>query len=181
MEFFTPLHPDAAASLATALVASSHAPLVLLDSDLTIIGISTSFCRAFQVEPLGSETTKLGELGAGEWDIPQLNGLLIATANGNAAVDGYEMDLVRADKSVRKLVVSAHKLDYFDGETVRLVVSVVDVTSARIAEKLKDDPNIRWPGDVGGITFHNDGEFINVTLTVLPHDYRLLRIESVKE
>jgi len=122
-----------------ALVTSSHAPLVLLDGDLTIIGISSSFCRAFQVQPLGKETIKLGELGAGEWDIPQLNALLIATANGNAAVEGYEMDLLRADRSTHKLVVSAHKLDYFDEGTVRLIVSVVDVTDARIAEKLKDD------------------------------------------
>ncbi|CAN5258622.1 histidine kinase dimerization/phosphoacceptor domain -containing protein [soil metagenome] len=122
-----------------ALVASSHAPLLLLDADLTIIGISASFCRAFHVGPLGIEAIKLGDLGAGEWNIPQLNALLIATANGNAAVDGYEMDLIRPDRSMRKLVVSAHKLDHFDEDTIRLVVSVVDATDARLAEKLKDD------------------------------------------
>jgi two-component sensor histidine kinase len=139
VEFFTPLHPEAAASLAMALVTSSHAPLLLLDGDLTIIGISASFCRAFQVGPLGVEATRLRELGTGEWNIPQLDALLIATANGNAAVDGYEMDLLRPAHPTRRLVVSAHRLEYFDDGTVRLVVSVVDVTEARLAEKLKDD------------------------------------------
>lgn len=139
MEFLTSLHPEAAASLAMALVASSHVPLLLLDGNLTIIGISASFCRAFQVDAPGGQPVALGDLGAGEWDIPQLNALLIATGNGNAAVDGYEMDLARGDTPPRRLVVSAHKLEYFDQQTIRLVVSVVDVTDARIAEKLKDD------------------------------------------
>lgn len=139
MEFFTPLHPEAAASLAMAIVATSHVPLLLLDGDLTVIGLSTSFCQAFNVRSLGEAAVTLGQLGAGEWDIRQLNALLIAAGNGRAAVEGYEMDLIRADQPPRRLVVSAHKLDYFDEDTTRLVVSVLDVTDARIAEKLKDD------------------------------------------
>lgn len=122
-----------------ALVASSHAPLLLLDGDLAIIGMSASFRRAFQVEEPEVDGTKLAELGGGEWNIPQLNGLLIAAVNGNAAVDGYEMSLVRDPLPPLRLVVSANKLDYFDEETIRLLVSVVDVTEARLAERLKDD------------------------------------------
>ena len=44
------LHPDAALSLALALVDSSNAPLLLLDGDLSVISVSTSFCRAFYVD-----------------------------------------------------------------------------------------------------------------------------------
>ncbi len=39
----------------------------------------------------------------------------------------------------RRLVLNAQKLDYGNGESVRLLVAVSDVTDARIAEKLKDD------------------------------------------
>ena len=39
----------------------------------------------------------------------------------------------------RCLVINAHKLDYFDADNVRLVLSAADVTDARISDKLKDD------------------------------------------
>src|SRR4030095_7895354 len=39
----------------------------------------------------------------------------------------------------RRLVVNVRKLDYDDASHIRLLVSVADVTEARIADKLKDD------------------------------------------
>ena len=38
--------------------------------------------------------------------------------------------------------------------------------------------SLKWPGDVGAISFQNDGGKLNVTLDIAPHDYRLLRIEG---
>ena len=69
----------------------------------------------------------------------QLNVLLKATANGQAEVEGYEIDLSRPDQSTRRLVLNAQKLDYGNTESVRLLVAVLDVTDARLAEKLKND------------------------------------------
>jgi two-component sensor histidine kinase len=65
--------------------------------------------------------------------------LLKATAAGSADIDSYEMDLVRPGQVSRRLVINARKLDYFDADNVRLVVSIADVTASRINEKLKDD------------------------------------------
>ena len=134
-----PTHPDVALDLALALIASSDAPLLLLDSDLTIVAASRSFCRTFQIDPATVPGHKLAGLGAGEWNIPQLSALLRATASGYAEVQGYEMDLKREGRDNRCLVINAHKLDYTDGGNVRLVLAVSDITEARLAEKLKDD------------------------------------------
>jgi two-component sensor histidine kinase len=49
------------------------------------------------------------------------------------------MDLVRKDREPRRLVLGAHKLDYSDAENIRIVLSVADVTEARLADKLRDD------------------------------------------
>jgi len=49
------------------------------------------------------------------------------------------MDLKRAGSPVRRLVISAHLLDYGDATKVRLLLAVSDVTEARLAAKLKDD------------------------------------------
>ena len=49
------------------------------------------------------------------------------------------MDLVREGKATCRLILSAHKLDYFDTEKVRVVLAATDVTPTRLAEKQKDD------------------------------------------
>jgi two-component sensor histidine kinase len=139
MKIADPLVPDAAIALGTALIASSKAPLVLLADDLTVIAASGSFCSAFGIDPATVDGTKLAALGAGEWNVPQLDSLLRATFAGAAAIDAYEMDLVREGKDTACLVLNAHKLDYGDTEQPRIVLAVTDTTSARLAAKLKDE------------------------------------------
>ncbi len=132
-------HPDVALKLALAVIASSTAPLLLLDNDLVLVAASRSFCQAFQIDQASVEGRALCDLGSGEWDIPQLVSLLEATASGYAQIERYEIDLKRPGQEERRLVLNAQKLDYGIDENVRLLVSVSDVTEARIAERLKDD------------------------------------------
>jgi two-component sensor histidine kinase len=139
MELFVSPPSDAANGLAVALIASSKAPLLLLADDLTVIGASASFCSAFGVDARTANGTKLSSLGSGEWNVPQLHSLLRATFAGAAAIDAYEMDLAREGQTTACLVLNAHKLDYCDGEAPRIVLAVTDITSARLAEKLKDE------------------------------------------
>ena len=42
-------------------------------------------------------------------------------------------------RGLRRLVITAHLLDYADTANVRLLLAVSDVTDARLAERLKDD------------------------------------------
>ena len=135
----TPAHPDVALNLALAVIASSTAPLLLLNGDLTLIAASKSFCRAFQIDPARIAGCPIGKLGAGEWGMPQLAALLKATAEGFAEIEGYEIDLNREGRERRRLVLNAQKLEYGSAENIRLLLAVSDVTDARIAEKLKDD------------------------------------------
>jgi two-component sensor histidine kinase len=131
-----PIVPD---SLALALVASSDAPILLLDGALSVIAASASFVNAFQIDPAIIETKSLFALGSGEWDVPQLRSLLRATLSGAAEAKAFEMDLKPAGREPRRLVITAHQLDYGDPENVRLLLAVSDVTDARLAERLKDD------------------------------------------
>lgn len=135
----TTLSPDATLNLALALVGSSRAPLLLLDGDLALVAASTSFCEAFELDPLSIAGRQLFGLGDGEWDVPQLRSLLEATARGDADIRAYEMDLQGHGRETRRLVLNAQKLEYGDPDHIRLVVAVLDVTDARSAEKLKDD------------------------------------------
>ena len=134
-----PPNPDIALNLALAVIASSDAPLLLLDDALTVVAASRSFCRIFQIDPAMVPGHSLSELGAGEWNIPQLSALLRATASGYADVQDYEMDLKREGRESRCLVLNAHKLDYTGDSDVRLILAISDITDARAAEKLKND------------------------------------------
>ncbi|MEA1072052.1 sensor histidine kinase [Sphingomonas sp. LY160] len=128
----------AATSLAVALISSSKAPLILLDDELIVVGASGSFCDAFGIESANVNGTQLSALGAGEWAVPQLDSLLRATFAGAAAIDAYEMDLVRHGHATACLVLNAHKLEYGEGGPPRIVLAVSDITLARTAERLKD-------------------------------------------
>ncbi len=131
--------PEHADNMSIALISSSFAPLVLLKEDLTVIAASNSFCQAFDLDLAAVNGRPLAELGDGEWNVRQLNSLLKATVAGNAAIDVYEMDLVRAGKDTLRLLINAHTLDYFEAESIRVVLAVTDVTAKRLAEKVKDD------------------------------------------
>ena len=130
------VHVEAASTLA--VIDASFAPLVLLDGDLRVIAASASFCDTFDIDPSAVADHPIGDLGHGEWKVPQLASLLRATALGAAEIRAYEMDLVRDGREPRRLVLNAYKLEY-DKDNVRLLLAVVDVTDARAAEKFKDD------------------------------------------
>jgi two-component sensor histidine kinase len=121
------------------MVASSEAPLLLLDGDLSVIAASASFCRSFQVDPGKAAERPIFELGDGEWDVRQLRSLLKATVSGQVDVGAYEMGLMRGGQTPRQLVINARRLEFGDAGNIRLLVTVTDVTDARLAEKLKDD------------------------------------------
>jgi two-component sensor histidine kinase len=134
-----PLLPDAANSLALAVVASSNSPVLLLDGEMKVVAASASFCRAFKIDPADAPGREIFVLGSGEWDAPRLRSLLKATLSGHAEIDEYEMDLKRAGEAPRHLVLNAQQLDYGDADNVRLLVAISDVTDARHDAKLKDD------------------------------------------
>jgi len=127
------------ASLFQAIIASSEAPLLLLDGELKIVKASVSFCRAFQIDPRTVEGCSIFHLGSGEWDLPKLHSLLNAVASGGAQIDPYELDMQRHGQDVRRLVIKAQKLLYDNADAARVLVTVSDVTDARLAEKLKDE------------------------------------------
>jgi two-component sensor histidine kinase len=129
----------AAQKLALAMVECSEAPLLLLDGDLAVLSASASFGRAFQIDPEAVVGRSIFEIGAGEWDRRQFRSLLKATGSGSADVAGYEMDLERKGKEPRRLVINARNLKFGEADSVRLLVTISDVTEARVAEKLKDD------------------------------------------
>lgn len=131
-------NPDVTHNLALAILSSSAAPAMLLDEEMTVIACSASFFRAFGLEEGAVTGQPLFTLDRGQWDVPQLRSLLRATLAGHARIEAYEMDL-KGESEPRRLVLNAQRLAYGAGENIRLLLTISDVTEARISEKLKDD------------------------------------------
>jgi two-component sensor histidine kinase len=132
-------HPTESANLALAVIVSSISPLVLLDGDLAVLAVSTTFCDAFHIDQWSATGKTVFALGDGEWDVPQLRSLLTASLASDVVIDAYEMDLSPKDWDARKLVLNAQRLDYGDAAPPRILLAVMDVTQARANERQKDD------------------------------------------
>jgi two-component sensor histidine kinase len=130
---------DVALSLTMAVVASSPAPLLLLDGQCNIVAASRSFYDTFGDTPATFTGLCLYAYGDGEWDIPQLRSLLAATISGAAEIDAYEIDLRRVGQAPRHLVVQARRLSYLDLDQLRILVAVSDITDAKADAKVRDD------------------------------------------
>jgi PAS domain S-box-containing protein len=126
---------DPGLNLALAMVVSSTVPLLLTDSVGTVVATSASFCRTFGLDAASVTGRQIFELGAGEWDVPQLHSLITATLSGDADIDQYEMDLACPGSPVRRLVLNLKKLDYNVPSRVRLLLTISDVTEVRLTEK----------------------------------------------
>ncbi len=131
--------PDIEAASTLAIVASSHEPLLFLDSKLRVIAASASFCRAFEIDPTGIMGAPVTALGNGEWSNARLVALLNATASGAAEIDAYEMELNRPARPVRHLLLNARRLGDGHPEFLRLLLAITDVTEERASSKIKDD------------------------------------------
>lgn len=170
-------HFEAASALA--IVVSSNEPLLFLTSELQVIAASSSFCRAFDIEPGTIPTKPLSEIGGGEWDMPKLMSLLRATASGSALIEAYEIDLVRPNQKNRQLIVNAHTLDDGDTERVRLLVALTDVTEARAEARLKDDL-VRDKALLMQEVQHRVANSLQIIASVLMQSARQVQSEEVR-
>jgi len=125
-------------SLANAIILASDTPLLLLSANTTVLAASRSFCQSFGIEQARATSVPLSALGQGEWDVPQLDALLRATASGFAAVEGYEMDLHRRGHSVQRLRINVHEVDYVSEAGALVLLSAIDISETRRRDRQKD-------------------------------------------
>ncbi len=174
-----PAPTDSASNLALALVSCSAAPLLLLGGDMTVIAASGSFCQAFGVDPATVAGRVIFELGGGDWNIPQLRSLLGATATGGGSVDAYELELPSPSGGPRRLVLNASRIDYGEGQAVRLLLAVTDVTDARASERLKDDL-LREKAILLQEIHHRVANSLQIIASVLLQNARKVRSEETR-
>ncbi len=175
----SPAHPDISVNLALAVIASSNAPVLLLDGDLSVIAASDSFCHAFHIDAESISGASLATIGEGEWNVPQLRSLLETTVAQHAQIDAYEMDLKREGQPTLCLVLNAHLLEYGDPENVRLVLAISDVTDVR-ADAIKKDDLVREKAILLQELQHRVANSLQIIASVLMQSARKVQSEEVR-
>lgn len=126
---------EGAPSLASALLNTSHLPLLLFDGALKVVSVTPSFSVAFGLERAEVLGRSLADLGGGEWDIPHLRLLLENALLGGPALGDYETDLVRLRIEPRRLIVNVQTIVYDDPLNARILLTINDVTNLRRMEQ----------------------------------------------
>jgi two-component sensor histidine kinase len=122
-------------TLAHAIVDTVRDPLVVLDHDLRVIAASRSFYNTFQLVREDVRGHLLYEIDGGQWDISELRELLGTITNGQAAVEGYEVDREFPAIGQRVMLLNARKVFYEKGAHNSILLAFEDITGRRAIER----------------------------------------------
>jgi PAS domain S-box-containing protein len=121
-------------TLAHAIVDTVRDPLVVLDHELRVAAASRSFYKTFRLTREDVRGRLLYEIDGGQWDIPELRELLGTISNGQAAVEGYEVDREFPAIGQRVMLLNARKVFYEKGVHSTVLLAFEDVTDRRAIE-----------------------------------------------
>ncbi len=122
-------------TLANAIVDTVRDPLVVLDQDLRVIAASRSFYNTFRLVRDKVRGHLLYEIDGGQWDIPELRELLGTISNGQATVEGYEVDRKFPAIGQRVMLLNARKVFYEKGAHSTVLLAFEDITDRRAIER----------------------------------------------
>lgn len=130
-----PTGPRDSTNFGSVVIGASRIPLLLFDGGPSVVDASRSFCAAFGIAADQTTGRDLGDLGHGEWNIPQLHLLLENALLGGPEMGDYETDLVRTGSSTRRLSVHVQSVIHDSGQP-RVLMAITDVTDQRQTERL---------------------------------------------
>lgn len=123
---------------AVGVVNTLRDPLLVLDSDLTVISANPAFYRTFETSKDDTIGVPFIALGNGQWNIPELRVLLEEVIPKSASLFDYEVRTEFPGVGLRTMLVSAQRLQHGEHGKRILLLSIVDATQRRQAEDEKD-------------------------------------------
>lgn len=113
-------------------------PLLVLDANLRVQAASRSFFETFKVDRYETIGQPLHELGNGQWDIPELRGLLEDVIPKATAVVNYEVSHDFPELGRRTMLVTARTLNHPDNNSRTMLLTIVDATEERRRDAARD-------------------------------------------
>jgi two-component system CheB/CheR fusion protein len=122
-----------ARNVAQSIIQTMGVPLLVLDSDLTVISANDSFCQTFKVSPQETENRPIYEIGDRQFDIPELRGLLDEILPQNLVFQDFEVDAEFHRLGRRVLILNARRLKQEPGPDL-ILLALQDITAMKETE-----------------------------------------------
>ncbi|MBN1688550.1 MAG: PAS domain-containing sensor histidine kinase [Candidatus Omnitrophica bacterium] len=124
------------------IIQSLREPLLILDSALRIKIANKSFYKTFRVRQRETENHLIQELGAGQWNIPELLELLRTVLVKKMGFEDYEIEHSFPDIGTKIMLLNACQIYHEAEATQTILLSMEDVTKQREDEKKLKQLNV---------------------------------------
>jgi two-component sensor histidine kinase len=124
-------------AFAQAVVDTIREPFVVLNRDFHVLGASRSFYQTFQTCREDIHAKPFFALDDGQWNIPELRGLLEKVVPEHGFIDGFEVEHDFARIGQRIMLLNARKVFYEDDSHSTLMLGFEDITARRAIEREK--------------------------------------------
>ena len=124
--------------LAQNIVDTIRDPLVILESDMTVVTASRAFLRLFDASADRVVGRSLRSLGQGQWDVTALTRLLDRVLPDNQAVDDFLLEDEFPGLGRRVFKINARKIFRPGNHVTRLLVVFEDATDAILLDRHRE-------------------------------------------
>lgn len=126
------------------IVSTVREPILVLDADLRVRTASRAYYERFRVSSAETEGRFVYEIGSGEWDIPELRGLLDEVLRTQSPFDDFEVESEFENLGRRTMMLNGRRLLQADGSTPYILLAIQDVSEKKQADEELRASEIRY-------------------------------------
>ena len=124
-----------ARQLIQSIVDTIRDPLVVLESDLTVVTASKAFLTMFEITQAQAYGRRVSELGQHQWDVPALRHLLDKVLPENKPFENFEIEDVFPGLGLRVFNLNARKISQPGNHSERMLLVFEDITDRKQRER----------------------------------------------
>jgi PAS domain S-box-containing protein len=125
---YLPAHTEARQDYAWNIVETVREPLILLDAELRVKLANRAFYEMFHADREETEGVALFALGNGQWDIPELQSLLLDIPAHDIEVREFKVEREFPCIGQRAMLLNARRLEDESGRARLILLSIEDIT-----------------------------------------------------
>lgn len=122
----------------TAIVETVREPLLILSAGLHIQRANRAFYQFFQTVPEATEQRYLYEIGGGQWNIPQLRGLLEEVLSENRTFQDFEVNHTFSSIGDKILLLNARCIAGVKDRDALILLAFEDITERKELERHRE-------------------------------------------
>lgn len=121
--------------LTQSIVDTIRDPLVVLESDMTIVTASKAFLTMFGITAADARGRRVGELGQRQWDVPALRALMEKVLPENRPIESFEHEDDFPGLGRRVFNLNARKISQPGNHAHRMLLVFEDITDRKQRER----------------------------------------------